>query len=187
MNEIWLDIDKIWERFWNKVDMRGTDDCWNWTFYKDAKGYGIFHIGDRTENERSHRVAYMLTKGDIPKGNYHNEIQIQHLCNNPSCCNPRHLIIGTNSENIEHKVFCNRQYKATGENNPSAKLTENDVREIIALYKRPKSNRYQWTLNDIANKYDVSIHTIKAITAGRLWQHIYNENVDERIVDKDKG
>ena len=81
----------ILERFWSKVEK--TDNCWNW---KGASGgrYGRFNIGDR-KMVQTHRFAYELTKGQIPEDKV-----IDHLCKNIKCCNPDHLDIVTQKENI---------------------------------------------------------------------------------------
>lgn len=78
-------------RFWNKVDK--TRDCWNWQSAKDKFGYGFIRI--KGKNRKAHRVAYTLIKGHIPKG-----LVIDHLCQNTSCVNPKHLEAVTNKENL---------------------------------------------------------------------------------------
>lgn len=72
------------ERFWLLVDIKGEDECWPWRGGINSNGYG------------GHRRAYELTKGPIPEG-----LIVMHLCNNPPCCNPKHLEAGTQSENIQ--------------------------------------------------------------------------------------
>ncbi len=69
------------ERFWAKVDADG--DCWEWTGYRTAAGYGEFWRG---RPEKAHRVSYELLVGEIPDG-----LQIDHLCRNRCCVNPDHL------------------------------------------------------------------------------------------------
>lgn len=71
-------------RFWEKVDKRGPEECWEWRAGKDD-GYGVIRIG-RAAKSKAHRVAYELLVGPIPDG-----LMIDHLCRNRACVNPAHL------------------------------------------------------------------------------------------------
>jgi hypothetical protein len=83
----------IVDRFWDKVDRKGDDECWEWKACK-SEGYGRLGLKYRSGMVFAHRLAYMLFKGDIPEG-----MQIDHLCRNRACCNPNHLEIVTSKEN----------------------------------------------------------------------------------------
>lgn len=78
--------------------------CWRWTRAVDKDGYGKFAItntGKRRPAQkfvRAHQAAYALAKGKWPTEG----MVVMHLCNNPSCCNPSHLKLGTVSENKIH-------------------------------------------------------------------------------------
>lgn len=67
--------------------------CWNWTGNKDEKGYGRMWFVDKVR--RTHRVTYMLYKGLISEGR-----EVNHDCDNKSCCNPDHLTEMTGYENF---------------------------------------------------------------------------------------
>lgn len=89
-------IGGVWDRFWPKVEFGNC--CWNWTGGKDRKGYGRVHLsvdGSR-KSAKSHRVAYEMFKGEIPRG-----MEILHACDNPSCVNPAHLSVGTRADNMQ--------------------------------------------------------------------------------------
>ena len=88
----------IAERFWPKVDRRGPGECWPWLALA-RNGYGKFRYGSRCLG--AHRVAYELTHGPIPPG-----LDCLHHCDNPLCCNPAHLFLGTD---IENQTDCRRK------------------------------------------------------------------------------
>jgi len=80
--------------FWDKVDIRGPDDCWEWTAFRNPKGYGMFKVrpGD---GYLAHRISYFLEHGHNP-GAY-----CLHSCDNPPCCNPKHTFSGTQQDNMD--------------------------------------------------------------------------------------
>ena len=81
---------KILTRFWGKVLF--TTDCWEWTATKTKNGYGRFN--NNGVMVRSHRFAYELYKGKIPK-----DSELDHLCRVRHCVNPDHLEAVTRKEN----------------------------------------------------------------------------------------
>jgi hypothetical protein len=81
------------ERFWQKVDK--ADGCWEWTAHRGVDGYGRF-IVDRAPR-LAHRVAFEEANGPIPAG-----MEIDHLCHNRACVNPKHLRIATRSLNAQN-------------------------------------------------------------------------------------
>jgi hypothetical protein len=91
-------------RFWAKVDKSAGDNgCWVWTAGKANFGYGEFVVGGG-EKIRAHRWAYEETHGKIPNGLY-----ACHRCDNPACCNPKHLFLGTPQDNVLDMVSKGRK------------------------------------------------------------------------------
>lgn len=86
--------------FWSHVDV---GDCWHWTGSKTAKGYGLFHDGEKTR--RAHRWAWEHLVGPIPEG-----FESDHRCFNTSCVNPDHIVLVTQATNLARR----RRYASTG-------------------------------------------------------------------------
>lgn len=84
----------------NRISIDTITGCWNWNLYKNSEGYGAIGSGSRVaknfpELKASHRASYTFYNGPIPEGEV-----VRHLCVNPSCCNPRHLVTGTQLQNM---------------------------------------------------------------------------------------
>lgn len=111
----------IEERFWSKVDIRGPipehvphlGRCWIWTAGRYSKGYGMFWVD--TTMRAAHRVAWVLTRGQIPADKPH----VLHHCDNPPCVRPEHLWVGTNDDNVQDKISKGRSNPVTGERHGS--------------------------------------------------------------------
>ena len=87
------------ERFWSKVNRGLPSECWEWRRHQSKDGYGLFDkwIGkDTYTSVVASRFAYGDIYGEIPTG-----LQIDHLCRNRLCCNPNHLELVTQQENIK--------------------------------------------------------------------------------------
>jgi len=80
------------ERFWEKVDVRGPDECWIWQACTNEWGAGLIKIGNR-KIRCAYRISWELHFGPIPKGK-----QVLHNCGNTSCVNPSHLYLGKDLE-----------------------------------------------------------------------------------------
>jgi HNH endonuclease len=86
----------IEDRFWSRVDRSGGPEaCWPWQGHRNQGGYGEFAPA-RGQRWMAHRYSYTQLVGPIPQGK-----QLDHFrCDNPPCCNPRHLRPTTAWENV---------------------------------------------------------------------------------------
>ncbi|WP_342042594.1 HNH endonuclease [Bacillus sp. OTU2372] len=117
----WKQTDE--ERFWSKVDRGNPDECWEWIAGKTSDGYGTFNYNGKTVN--AHKFAYEITHGVCVPSRFH----VRHLCSNPWCVNPSHLLPGTPKENNEDTKISGHQYRGGAK----PKLNEIDSLEAIVL------------------------------------------------------
>lgn len=137
-------------RFWSYIDK--SKGCWKWTGGTNKDGYGLFSINNKTY--RAHRIAYYLYYGQ-PKG------IIMHLCDNPKCCNPKHLSDATQFENLTDMVNKGRQAKGKDINH--AKLIDKQVKQI---------RKMSGSQRKIAKQFGIAQTTISRIKNRKIWTHI---------------
>lgn len=120
------------DRFWPKVAKGKPGKCWEWQAARDPLGYGFFRMVPGEPMWRAHRAAWVLTHGPIPEN-----LILCHRCDNPPCCNPKHLYLGTHADNMADKSARGRSSTTPphyGESSPSAKVTAAQVAAIRAAY-----------------------------------------------------
>jgi len=158
------------ERFWDKVDKRGQDECWEWTAYTDKCGYG--HIRIDGEMPLAHRISWGIHNGPIPEmdGTDYRGTCVCHTCDNPGCVNPNHLFIATHAENIKDRSIKGRTSRKSvnqGEDYGMSKLTEDMVRMIRRYYKNGGCTQ-SW----LAQIYGVTQTNIGCVIRLQTWSHI---------------
>ena len=145
------------ERMTERVPWSG---CWIFTGTL-CKGYGLIREDAPSRSmPYAHRVAYELTHGPIPPG-----LCVLHRCDVPCCVNPDHLWIGDSGDNIRDAIAKGRHAapEAKGSENGFSKLTEDKVREILALNE---------PIRQIAARFNIDKTVIYKIKGGKLWRHV---------------
>lgn len=133
--------------------------CHIWVGDMNDQGYGIIRVG--TQKRRAHRIAWEAVNGPIPAG-----LVLMHSCDVPCCVNPDHLRPGTQAENMQDMGRKGRaRGGARGERQGSAKLTEDNVREI----RRQKGRS---TSADLATRFNVDASNIRLIWRRKGWAHV---------------
>jgi predicted XRE-type DNA-binding protein len=147
-------------RLWEKINKLSINECWPWMGSLTDKGYGRL-----TNNRRislAHRLVFESVKGKIPS-----DIFVCHKCDNPRCCSPRHLFLGTAADNNSDRHTKGRNARQKGENNGMAKITEDEVFEIRRLAKTAKLSQ-----TIIAERYGLTQSMVSRIKRGIAWRHI---------------
>lgn len=165
-----LEIDPtLWGRAVSKVasSLEDKDDCQVYAGHTNKRnGYGSFSLwvrgADRSQVFYAHRVAAAHARGlTTPSDGV-----VMHSCDNPACCNPDHLSIGTQGENLADMREKDRH--ARGERVPNSKLTAAQVREILSAGKLVPARV-------LAARFGVKPRQIHRILRGERWGHIYKE------------
>ena len=149
----------------NVKKLDDVDACWEWMGALDRDGYGRFYAQKNMAGGLflAHRATYVLAYGLIPL----DKPCVLHDCDNPRCCNPKHLKAGTNLDNIEARQL--RQRNARGEFAGGAKLWPEAIQAIRREYKWNSSTHGSTAL---AKKYGVTQHLIQLIIKRKAWKHI---------------
>lgn len=146
---------KPFDHYLKRNDLTG---CIEWTGHL-VTGYGQYRY--RGRDTYAHRVAYERAFGPIPKG-----LLVLHRCDNPCCCNPDHLFLGTHADNMKDKTSKGRQATMPGEKNPAAKLTPDDVITIRRLCNNGERQK------DVGLMFGITQAAVSLIVTRQKWHHI---------------
>jgi hypothetical protein len=142
-------------------------ECWIFTGAINNFGYGIVGTGGRgMPTDRAHRITYKHFHGEIPSGMF-----VCHTCDVPSCCNPNHLFLGTNQDNVTDMVKKGRNSKpprnphVVGSVHPGSKLTEQQVSEIRMMYSRGSKQK------ELGRHYGVARQTISKVVNNKRYKN----------------
>lgn len=123
--------------------------CLVWQGGVQSKGYGTIRCNGKYE--KTHRIAYLAAFGEIPDG-----MHVLHKCDNRRCCEPSHLFLGTNADNIEDKMRKGRGGK---------KLSYIDACEVLRLLSEGRRQ------SEIAGRFGVNQSLVSRIKQKRYWPY----------------
>lgn len=139
----------------------GPDSCWPWKGLRDDNGYGL--VGIKHRSRFAHRITFAAFNNVEIKPS---EV-VRHRCDNPICCNPRHLDIGSQKDNVEDMVRRGRQQDYSnvlkGQNHKLATITDQQALEIFQA---------NGSLGGIARRFGVTQNIVERIRYGFTWNHV---------------
>lgn len=142
------------EQLYAKISKNEITGCWNWVgaLFK-VSGYGQFSNKALTTLTTAHRASWLLHNGPIPEG-----LLVCHKCDNRKCCNPDHLYLGTNSQNMIDRSKRGYVHQRA--------LTEEKVREMRQLRQQG------WPWRKLAARYGVQMNAVREATLGKSWAFV---------------
>ena len=162
-----------------------VNGCLVWQGSVNKAGYGKIKVAGR--HLTTHRLAYVLAHGVIPKG-----ALVCHSCDNPGCCDPDHLWLGTHLSNMRDKIDkgrCSRgeahaiatkrggQRPMPGSAHGRSILVESQIPELRKMY------RDKLPLRVIGDKFGVSKQTVIDAARGATWRHVKEGLLIESITN----
>ena len=134
------------EKFWAKVKRGAPDECWPWTGYARSSGHGLTSY--KSVPTHASRKAWNLTHGPAPA-----HLCVNHRCDNPICCNPDHLYLGTRADNMLD-VWTRRPAAERSAYGRAYALDDGQLLELYEMRRRGSS------LRECAYRFGVHISTV---------------------------
>jgi hypothetical protein len=145
---------------WSRVDRKGVDECWPWTGGTVNGGYGAGTFDG--QRYRATRVIMDEQGHDI------DGLFVLHRCDNPPCCNPAHLFLGTPADNMTDKTAKGRGKSISpalkGESHGRARLTAEDV---LFMRANPRIG-----CTELGKMFGVPKDTAWKVLNGKTWKHL---------------
>lgn len=142
-------------RFWKNVSVLGEDDCWLWKLKPNGSGYGVTSLNGKSIG--AHVLSWMIANGEYVPDGY----MVMHTCDTRLCTNPKHLVLGTQSDNM---IDATRKGR-----NGNAKLRGQDVAVIKQVLGLDLNLPRKAVHRGLADRFGVSMNTIQRISGGSRW------------------
>lgn len=145
-------VDKFIQDGWTEATVvPELGPCWEYNGTRSPYNYGV------VRQVAAHRLSVWLDGRDIPDG-----MHVLHECDNPPCVNPRHLKVGTRSQNMRDMVARGRHSYVTGDSHHRSILTDEQVREMRDGYTGKRGE-----ISELARRYSISPNQASLILRGR--------------------
>jgi hypothetical protein len=152
------------------VVVNGQEDCW------PASGGGYnkkgWHVAFKAGGARllAHRAMWAHVNGPVPDGQF-----VLHKCDNPKCCNPSHLFLGTQSDNAKDMWSKKRGNPGSTIGRklgpaPSRKLSREQANQVVAMYKSGLTQK------QIGATFSVTDVTISNVLRGLTYTELAGRN-----------
>ncbi len=143
----------------SKLEFDPNGGCWLWNAGQVTFGYGAFTWKRRSK--LAHRIAYEEFVGPIPDGMF-----VCHKCDVPQCCNPAHLFLGTQQDNMTDMGLKGRKVSFRGEAHAMAKISDAQAAEL-----RRRGQRGEHPI-DLGEEFGMSRQNAARIIAGKTFRHL---------------
>lgn len=154
-------------RLWANIAIKNPSECWEWIGQSKTAGYGTIYDSVSRKRLLAHRVAWIDSYGPIPDGEGAHGTVVLHKCDNRLCCNPAHLMLGTQADNVRDMDRKGRRVSSVryGEKHHATKITADHVREIRESNDSKLDQHF-------ADKFGMARSSVKQVRLRRTWKHI---------------
>lgn len=155
------------DAFWEMTNRSlGEDSCWEYKGYIATTGYGqVRRRGLSKTPIIASRYAMYLSIGRYPERHEF----VCHSCDNPKCCNPKHLFLGSAQDNARDMVSKkrNRGGKKPGfKHGKMHRLSLEELKEIRNLIALGYNNV------QIASKFNITHSSVSNIRLEKTWKNV---------------
>lgn len=153
----------VTERFPKRYVVDEETGCWNWIGGINCNGYGIIgglingkSYAKKGSNILAHRVSWIIHNGEIPDSKDAHGTVVRHSCDNRKCVNPKHLVLGTQGDNVRDMDLKGRRktVSKSGVDHWKSVFTQEQIDEICSTEGDTKI---------LAEKFGASISAVKDV------------------------